>query len=92
MRYILFIYIRWNTHRLKKPTPQASLAPQGSKRFLCLNSPCTLNRYEFMVHYVPIYRKNLTDFNEEKNLEYFSFYNLFVAYEAKVKRRLSMVH
>ena len=46
-----------------------------------------LNSYEFMIHPVPIYRKSLKDFNEEKNLEYFSFYNLFDAYETKVEIR-----
>ena len=31
----------------------------------------------------------IKDFNEEKkNLEYFSFYNLFDAYEAKLNRRV----
>ena len=46
---------------------------------------CALNNYEVMVHYIPIYRKHPKDFNEEKNLEDFSFYNLFDAYETKVK-------
>ena len=38
-------------------------------------------------YHVPIYRKSPKDFNEEKNLEYFSFYNIFDAYETKVKMR-----
>ena len=46
---------------------------------------CVLNNYEFMVHHVPIYRKYPKDFNEEKNLQYFNFYNLFDAYETKAK-------
>ena len=41
----------------------------------------------FMVH-DPIYKKHLKDLDEEKNLKYFSFYNLFYAYETKVKRRV----
>ena len=48
---------------------------------------CALNNYKFMVYNVLIYRKHPKDFNEEKNLEYFSFYNLFDAYETKVKMR-----
>ena len=50
-------------------------------------SKCALNNYNFMLHHVPIYRKRPKDFNEEKNLEYFSFYNLFDAYETKVKKK-----
>ena len=48
---------------------------------------CALNNYEFMVHYVPIYRKRPKNFNEGKNLEYFSLYNLFDAYETKVNMK-----
>ena len=33
-----------------------------------------------MVHHVPIYGNRSKDFNEEKNLKYFSFFNLFEAY------------
>ena len=70
-------------HHLKK------LIPQGHKRLLRLDELCALYNYEFMIHHVPIYRKHLKDFNKEnKNLKYFSFYNLFNAYETKVKRKL----
>ena len=62
--------------------PQEAFTPQ-----------CALNNYEFIVYHisifiiyhVSIYRKRLKDFNEEKSLEYFSVYNLFDAYETKVK-------
>ena len=53
--------------------PQEAFAPR-----------CTLNNYEFVVHHVPIYKKRAKDFNEEKNLEYFRFYDMFDAYETKV--------
>ena len=65
-------------HHLKK-------APTSSTYCISRPQECSLNNYEFMVHHVSIYRKRPKDFNEEKNLEYFSFYNLFYAYEAKVK-------
>ena len=63
MRYIIFIYIRYVRHHLKKSVPQVRLSSQDP--FVSL---CTLNNYEFMVHHVPIYRKHLYNFNEEENL------------------------
>ena len=62
-----------------------------NSRFKCVldafASWCALNNYKLMVYHVPIYRKCSKDFNEEKNLEYFNFYNFFDAYETTVKMR-----
>ena len=97
MRYIIFIYIRYGAHHLKMPVPKVRLAPQGSKRLLRLKCAlhlkpafaprCALNNYEFMIHHVSIYRKPSKYFNKEKKLRIFSFYNIFDAYETKVKMR-----
>ena len=91
MRYIIFIYIRLGAYHLKKLAPQ-SLKKACASSASCVSRPlkafapqCALNNYEFMVYHVSIYRKHLKDFNEEKNLKYFIFYNLFDAYETKVK-------
>ena len=48
-------------HHLKKSSPQVCLMSQGRKRLSCF-----LNNHEFMVHYVPIYRKHPKDLKEEK--------------------------
>ena len=47
VKYIIFIYISYNAHYLKKSVPQ------GLKRLLHLDAP--LNNYEFIVHCVSIY-------------------------------------
>ena len=63
--------------------PQVRLAPQKPQEAFAPRF--VLNNYKFMVHHIPIYRKRPKDFNKEKNLEYFSFYTFFDAYETKVK-------
>ena len=85
MKYIIFIYIRVGYAPLKKA--RSSSEPCASRPQEAFAPWCVLNNYEFMIHHVPIYRKHPKYFNEEKNLEYFSFYNFFDAYETKVKIR-----
>ena len=48
---------------------QEAFAPQGLKRLLHLSAACALNNFEFMVHQVLIYKKNIQikDFDKEKN-------------------------
>ena len=72
-------------HHLKKPAPQVCLESQGPKRLLHLGAPYALNNYEFMVHHVPIYRKHLKDFNEEKTYNVLVF--IISLMHIKQKRR-----
>ena len=72
--------------------PQVCIQPQGLKRLLRLRTSCTLNNYEYLltldIEFQFIESIQIKDFNEEKNIESFSFYNFYDAYETKLKRRV----